>query len=580
MIKDNVTDTGSNYKFFEGSPKANPPRSMFDESYLNSFTCKQGELIPCYDELTYMNEDWNFNVEAVCRVVNPPVVPLMSRQRMFFHTFACSFHQLWKNAHIFFDKGRTSGQKKTADEMLIPTITLSSYSRGSLADYLGFNVVGTASSYTFPALKFMAYLRIVRDYYINQRVHAAYLEASDDTDDALIYAFMYPLDDADFRIGSNQWNALVESQSAVDKLFGSVWYRDFADDYFTRSQLSPVYSDDMPSVPIDIDNLNLKVLSTVPTDIPSSSINLFGSLGVNTSNPNDDSSVSWLTNTDSRYSSNYSYADRANKIANAWNNTFGFGTRDGSVSGITIDAIRNAEAATLILEKMARTDGSYGEFAKCMFGETPKSAYDYKPTYIGGSYQEIVFSQVLNTTSNNQGAISGLGISSGKGNVGKFHSDDYYYILTLCSIMPDTYYTTGLKKTDTYMTAEDFYLPERSQLGMQAVLNKELYNDATDIVGNERVFGYQNRYDEMRYRANEVHGKVADLSNVSFSPYIQTRHFQSRPTLSPSFLTTKDNVSTNWLTDETEVPYIVQVANRVSAIRPLPYRAVPATFGM
>ena len=68
MIKDNVTDTGSNYKFYEGAPKANPPRSMFDVSYINTLTCHQGEVIPCYDALTYMNEDYNYNIEAICRV--------------------------------------------------------------------------------------------------------------------------------------------------------------------------------------------------------------------------------------------------------------------------------------------------------------------------------------------------------------------------------------------------------------------------------------------------------------------------------------------------------------------------------
>lgn len=578
MIKDNVSDTGSNYKFFEGAPKANPPRSMFDVSYINTFTAKQGQVIPCYDALTYMNEDYTYNLEAICRVVNPPVVPLMSRQRMFFHSYWLSFHQIWKNSHIFFDKGKTTGQCATADELVIPTITLSSWERGSLADYLGFNVVSTSGveSFTFPALKFVAYVKIMRDYYINQRLHASSLEASDDPDDALIYAWMYPLDDADFRIGSPQWNALVASQTAVDKLFGSVWYRDFADDYFTRCQIKPIYSDDIPSVPISINDLNFGVRDDVPQD--SFNPNYQGDIGFNSADPTDLSVPSYiLANSPLLIPSPNKY-QRASIAALAFNRTFNLTA--SNFSGITIDAIRNCEASTLILEKMAKTDGSYGEFARAMFGETPKSAYDFKATLVGASYQEIIFSQVLNTTSNNQGAITGIGISSGKGNIGKFHSDDYGYLITMCSVMPDTYYCTGLKREDTYQTSEDFYLPERSQLGMQAVLNKELYNDVTDSEHNDDVFGYQNRFDEMRYRANEVHGKVADLANASFSPYIQTRHFQSRPTLTPEFVTTKDNVSTNWLTHEDEVPYIIQVANRVSAIRPLPYRATPATFGM
>ena len=573
MIKDNVTDTGSNYKFYEGAPKANPPRSMFDVSYINTLTCHQGEVVPCYDALTYMNEDYNYNIEAICRVVNPPVVPLMSRQRLIFHTYWMSFHQIWKNSQIFFDKGKTTGQAATADELVIPTIKLTHWERGSLADYLGFNVVDTTgvSEFEFPALKFVAYVKIMRDYYINQRLYAASLEASADPDDALIYAWMYPLDDADFRIGSPQWNSLVQSQTALDKLFGSVWYRDFADDYFTRCQIKPVYTDDIPQVDITgfVEAYNKEYVSP---DIPTQPQFTSGGLGAIVDENNKKRIVQIGQKSSNVWTGTGSY------LGEMLNNSVGFRTR--GLSGLTIDAIRNCEAATLVLEKMAKTDGSYGEFARAMFGETPKSAYDFKATLVGASYQEILFSQVLNTTSNNQGAITGIGVSSGKGNIGKFHSDDYGYLLTMCSVMPDTYYCSGLKREDTYQTSEDFYLPERAQLGMQAVLNKELYNDVKDFNNNDSVFGYQNRFDEMRYRANEVHGKVADLSNNSFSPYIQTRHFQSRPTLTPEFVTTKDNISTNWLSHETEVPYIIQVAHRVTAIRPLPYRATPATFGM
>lgn len=574
MIKDNVNDTGSNYKFYQGAPKAMPPRSMFDLSYINTLTCHQGEVIPCYDSLTYMNEDYNYNIEAICRVVNPPVVPLMSRQRLIFHTYWMSFHQIWKNSQVFFDKGKTTGQTATADELVIPKIKLTHWERGSLADYLGFNVVDPTgvNEFEFPALKFVAYVKIMRDYYINQRLHAASLENSDDPDDALIYAWMYPLDDSDFRIGSSQWNSLMESQTAVDRLFGSVWFRDFADDYFTRCQIKPLYTDDVPVVPLELGNTYYTLKDGLDNEYETPT-----SLGgPNLAHHNIPSGPNGVLMVEGQ-SGPTTYVHNLKSVVDGMNNTLSI---RGSISGLTIDAIRNCEAATLILEKMAKTDGSYGEFARAMFGETPKSAYDFKATLVGASYQEIIFSQVLNTTSNNQGAISGIGISSGKGNIGKFHSDDYGYLLTMCSVMPDTYYCTGLKREDTYQTSEDFYLPERSQLGMQAVLNKELYNDLNDTEHNDDVFGYQNRFDEMRYRANEVHGKVADLSNNSFSPYIQTRHFQSRPTLTPEFVTTQDNISTNWLTHETEVPYIIQVAHRVTAIRPLPYRATPATFGM
>ena len=124
-------------------------------------------------------------------------------------------------------------------------------------------------------------------------------------------------------------------------------------------------------------------------------------------------------------------------------------------------------------------------------------------------------------------------------------------------------------------------MPDRAELGKQAILNKELYNDPQDI-DNDDIFAWQNRFDELRYRANEVHGDLADESKLYAKPYIQTRIFGSRPTLTPEFLTTKDNIDEDWLSEDADIhiPFLVQIGNKVNAIRPLPYRAEPATFGM
>ena len=50
------------------------------------------------------------------------------------------------------------------------------------------------------------------------------------------------------------------------------------------------------------------------------------------------------------------------------------------------------------LEKMARTDGSYAEFGLTFFGIVSKNAVDHKPVYIGGSYKEITYTEVVQTS--------------------------------------------------------------------------------------------------------------------------------------------------------------------------------------
>lgn len=641
----NVKDSGSNYSFYNGSPKANNlPRSVFDLSHINTMTARLGLRYPVWTQHTLPNEDYKIDVEAVARVVNPPVVPLMSKQRILFHTYWMSYYQLWKQVQLFFDKGRNKQQYKESSSLTIPTMTLKSWERGSLADFLGFNCSSSFSkndnkTLTVPALKFMAYIRIWRDCYLNQRIFSAWLLRM--TTDAntneewrnsykKIYDFLFPVDDADFRIGSSQWDSLVSDDNALAYLF-KLKYADFADDYFTRSQLSPMYADDDDIPNIDISSgsaggvfalrdtafakkypngynfgrsdspdgywgaFNTGTSGTTGTDY-AALYNSYHSVKVSDrsfpgflSNPPSDIVLPQIfsdLDVTSNNSQNVS-SERQTNLVDALNNTFKIDLSSSGVSGLTIEAIRKCESATLILEKMAKTDGSYAQYAKAFFGERPKSAYDFRPTYVGGSYQSVVYSQVLNTTSDNQGKVTGIGISSGSGNIGRFHSDDYGLFVTIMTIVPDTYYCQGLNREDTYEVAEDFYLPERAQLGMQGVLEKEIYNQTDDKEDvNNKLFGYQNIYDELRYRANEVHGDVADVDSASgsvgasFSPYIQTRYFKSAPTLTPSFLTMENNINNSWLSAKDEPPFIVQIANKVQAVRPVPYRAKPATFGM
>lgn len=653
----NVKDSGSNYSFYNGSPKANNlPRSVFDLSHINTTTARLGIRYPVWTQHTLPKEDYKVDVEAVARVVNPPVVPLMSKQRIFFHTYWMSYHQLWKQAQLFFDKGRNKKQYKESSSISIPTIKLTSWKRGSLADFLGFNCAKSFTkddnkTLTVPALKFMAYLRIWRDCYLNQRIYSAWLlSMTSDTSKTeewrqayqIVYDFLFPVDDADFRIGSTQWEALIGNSLAFDYVLTTLKYADFADDYFTRAQLSPMYvdNDDVPTIDFGSAvgsvatslgladksffksypngyNLNLKDVSSdgyhilggpvavVPNDATfadsaefkrnlatGGSPEIFNAKFSDTSiwqNPISGVSFPQFGLGGSGDSNSLPLSGSAQQsYVDAFNNTFKVNVNIKDLaSSITIDAIRKCESATLILEKMAKTDGSYAQYAKAFFGERPKSAYDFRPTYVGGSYQSVVYSQVLNTTSDNQGKVTGIGISSGSGNIGRFHSDDYGLFVTIMTITPDTYYCQGLNREDTYEVAEDFYLPERAQLGMQGVLEKEIYNQTDDKEDdNNKLFGYQNIYDELRYRANEVHGDVADVESASgsvgasFSPYIQTRYFKSAPTLTPSFLTMEDNINNSWLSAKDEPPFIVQIANKVQAVRPVPYRAKPATFGM
>ena len=101
----NVKDSGSNYSFYNGSPKAtNLPRSVFDLSHINTLSARLGLRYPVWTQHTLPNEDYKIDVEAVARVVNPPVVPLMSKQRIFFILIGCHIISCGKKRNCFLIK--------------------------------------------------------------------------------------------------------------------------------------------------------------------------------------------------------------------------------------------------------------------------------------------------------------------------------------------------------------------------------------------------------------------------------------------------------------------------------------------
>ena len=92
-------------------------------------------------------------------------------------------------------------------------------------------------------------------------------------------------------------------------------------------------------------------------------------------------------------------------------------------STITLNQIRELSAQQAILEKMAKTDGTYAEFGLTFFGRVSKSAMDFRPLYIGGTFQSIAFTEVLQTVPTEEaplGAYAGHGISyQGNGYIGR-----------------------------------------------------------------------------------------------------------------------------------------------------------------
>lgn len=544
-----IQDSGSNYQFYDKMIDTFVKRSVFDLSRLHTTTIDFGALVPVDMFWTLPNDDFDIRVEHLIRAM-PMVCPPMSRMRVFFHTYWMSFDQLYKHWKVFMSKGRTGKYTATLPYIeLLNTVTA-----GSLANYLGLPVGLTptqSKNMQISALPFAMYQSIYKHYYLNANLHT--------TDN-----YWFPDDDDDWRLGDGKCSYIYESDQEIP--LDTLRYRDYVNDYFTASLPFPMRGD-TPSIglggnaPVNIQGFGAVKFGTTSSDITFAAYNSDNTGSVSFSG--DSSGVHGLTSGSNIPTFNPLVADLS------------------SISAVTLDQLRELVVAQRLMEKMARTDGSYGQFIKTFFDETPQSAYDFRPRYVGGNYAPIVTTEVLQSSESGttpQGHMSGHGISSGDGYIGHLHSDDYGLCMTIASIMPDSMYCQGIERDWTRKTQEEFYLPERSGLGPQAITVKELYYSASDP---DTLFSYQDRFDEYRYRQNIISGKVSDPNNLTFFPYTQARVFASEPTLSQSFVTTENNVRhDSFYAGSLEVPFVMQVASKIRAVRPLPYKAIPAGFGI
>lgn len=601
-----ISDSGSNYRFTD---KTMPPvvrSSQFDLSYINTLTAKQGALIPVMFSYYYPGDSFQVSLESLIRVVNPPVVPLASRQRVFFHLFSMDYSQLW----YYWDAMARKGYSGTF-EATLPTVsaklatlvpdTQDQYeinpllARGSLADYLGFNF----SDYTYkagdehidiklPALPFLFYQRVFRDYYLNKNLSI---------DDSVLL----PEIDQDLLIqGKSPLNLTLDGSSQqtdepLNKLpFGKLRYRNYADDYFTTALPWPMRGD-VPTIDLESSDTVLGIRTPDGNTLPifmngwadtmghfsSSLLSADGELAVFNKGAFPASNESYLGgfSTGAETTIDYGQTGIAASVG-----SYPL-TLNNNALTITQPTLKLLWTNTLINEKLARTDGTYGSFIKTFFGTSPRHWVDHRAQYHGGTYQPIVYSQVLQTApadTGTVGSVYGQGISSSSGYVGSLNASDFGMTMVLMSILPDTYYCQGWNKEHLYQTQDDLPLPERAMLGMQPVTQAEIFFNAHDSTGedNQKLFGYQSRFDELRYRQNEIHGDVANPNSLSYFPYTQARYFENAPNLNNEFVTTENNIRNDFLSAPNEVPFMVQVANRINAVRPYPYIAPPSAIMM
>ena len=487
-----------------------PRRSVFDLSYVKTLTCDMGQLIPIMCDEVVPGDIFKIGNEAVVRF-QPLVAPVLHEVNMYVHYFFVPYRLLWDDWETFITGG-VDGDDATA----LPTWNPTNKAIGSLWDYIGFPTTITPTGRLPLDFPRRAYNFIYSEYYRDQTLQ--------DTFD---------------------WTAGNES------ILNRCWEKD----YFT-SALPWQQRGTSPALPI----------TGITHAVWSSDFNISypAVSGATLGNIQAFDSTHYPGTTNSKLALEQGKITKTNLD----NNTIDLST----ASTVDIADLRLAVQLQKWMERNARAGVRYTEFLRAHFGVAPRDERLDRPEYIGGTKSPIIFSEVLQTSSTDattpQGNLAGHGITVSASQCGQYRATEYGLIMGLMSIMPRTMYQQGVNRQWLRQTRFDFFFPEFSQLSEQAVERVEVYASAVEAE-NKTIFGYQGRYNEMRYKPSMVCGQMRD----TFDYWHLGRIFTSAPALNETFVVC--NPSKRIFAVDTEPGLIVSFGNKITAIRPMPITPEP-----
>lgn len=601
-------NNGSNYPFRDKLLPARQGRSGFNWSHNRVFTLENaGLLLPVFCAEVLPNSDYDISADILLRVL-PQVVPLYSDQKYYMYATYARYSDLWQSAQTYMTKGFSGNDILTKPILSEKNVGLPGgmeyvVKPGDIFDCFGFQKGKKLSEFgEINALPFMMYEKVYTDYFMNNNLH-------------INDRVRLPNDPSDFRLADD--GSIISNKYATEAYpaikLCQLHYRDYSSDYFTTA-LPFQQRGNAPTLKFSTSNGDITADSILLNSLSSNSSTTLGYFGPTPQHNIPQARISFdvanLSNTTDGLWSVNPTADTNKPLLTdtpnigTFNNVVGlkfpgsssypgsgFKTSDVTGQGITLnnvrsvlngsftlDQFRNLAVDTAELERMARTDGTFGQFGITFFGEKSRNSNDYYVTFVGGTYRSIAFSEVLQMSSsvNNSplGSYAGHGLISDNGSLGHLHSDEHGYLMILLSVMPDVYYSQGIPKMFTRLTQAEEFLPDRDKLGLTAIFNKELYISGNRDTDND-VFAYQNPFDEYRYKENVISGKIADSTNRSFFPYTQARMFGSTPTYSESFFCA-DDVRKDYLASPTEDAYSGRIRFNIRAVEPLSFSGAPA----
>lgn len=511
---------------FSQVPKAEIPRSSFDRSHGYKTTFDAGLLIPFFVDEALPGDTFNLRTTALARLATP-IFPIMDNMFMDTHFFSVPIRLVWDNWQRFNGEQPNPGDSTdfTIPQMVSPG---GGYAANSIHDYFGLPV--GVSGIEHSCLWHRAYALIWNEWYRDQNLQDAIAIPKHDGPD--LHTF-YELQ----RRGKRH-------------------------DYFTSSLPWPQKGEAV-SIPLG---------SVAPIRGNGNAITFAENVAGN-------QSVTGIQRSGSGAGTpihtNQSGGDGGTTLYFAG----GLEADLSTATAATINSLRQAFQIQKIFERDARGGTRYTELIKSHFGVTSPDARLQRPEYLGGGSTPIIISPIPQTSPTGtyadtpQGNLAAVGTAHVNNHGFTTSFTEHCLVIGLVSVRADLTYQQGLNRMWSRKTRFDFYWPALSHIGEQAVLQREIYADGVPENDN-KVFGYQERYAEYRYKPSQITGEFRSSFAQSLDAWHLSQDFATAPVLDKTFIEENPPVD-RVIAVDTEPHFLFDSYIRFHCARPMPTYGVP-----
>lgn len=471
-------------------PSPHRARNDFDLSHRHVMSMNFGEIIPVTTIETVPGDFIEMSAADLIRAI-PLVTSPFLRAKQHLDVWFVPYHDLWHNFENFMIKKSQPVSSALRDWTYLPWVNLYDLwdttqastdkdivgrdlkdGAARLLNYLGYGYakLGTqGTQVSVNPFRLAAYQYIWYNEY-RQQYYDDGMNASNGNVPNASYMFNFD---------SKQCNTLANAQITtlnpeVINMMCQLRYRTWKKDLYTGL---------MPSTQFG----NVSTVSGTLTDLVrlQSSNNASGSLSSNSQGY-------------------FIHTDGGGNASNQWKLTSGNYTE--ITTDVDILALRKSEAIQIWRENSLRAGNRVKDNMLAHYG-VDSDFRDHRPTYLGSVDSPLNIGDVMTTANSTTGVndtvgdVAGKGLSSLDEKVFKFNAKDFGVIMVMASILPEAEYNAeGVSRMNQLLEAEDFFVPEYENLGLEAVSSQNFKNTATTaakVIGYApRYFGYKTKLDK------------------------------------------------------------------------------------